>query len=84
MAKKKRHSQTRRPPRVPYSSPEGAPGRAVPPPRVPPPPDIALSEEVAKAPEETFAYVRKDLRRIAILAVLIFGVQLALKIWMGA
>jgi len=89
MAKKRRRRrQTWRPPRVPYSRPEGgvapeAPVRLSP--QVLPHPEAApvSSIQMAETRAEEFAYVRQDLIRIAVLAVLIFGVQFVLKFWMG-
>jgi len=88
MAKKRRRRQKQRPPRVPYSRPEGSTAPEVlkePSPQAPPRPEMTPVSPVqaSETRADELAYVRKDLIRIAILAVLIFGAQFALKFWMG-
>ncbi|GEM_PF-6041846 len=84
MARKKRRRARTQPPRVPYSRPEGVPrpapkGQGAPVERV----NTAVAEVAPPSAEDEFAHVRHDLVRITVLAVLIFGVQFALKLWWG-
>lgn len=73
MAKKKKHIPE---PKVPYSDPRGRTRQSKPAPKQP----KSAAPEVDAAEYE---YVARDMRRIAILALVIFGAQVVLKFWMG-
>lgn len=63
-------------PQVPYSDPRGRT-------RKPSPTETKASTQTPAVPESDYGYVMGDMRRIALLAILIFAAQFVLKFWMG-
>lgn len=77
MAKKKGQKK----PQVPYSNPHGR--TRAPAPKVK---KEDITEETASASgvsQQEYSYVLRDMRRIAVLAIVIFAAQFALLYWMG-